>query len=69
LCDLELWFFIGGGGSPEAAPHGSWIYNPLFQVTAGVVGMFIIITVIGESLVWLRGEFREILNELREPWS
>jgi dolichol kinase len=63
--NLVLWFFIGGG-SPETAPHGSFMYNPFFQLAAGVIGMFIIVSVIGEAIVWLTQEISKILSDQRK---
>jgi hypothetical protein len=47
------------GGPEAAAPQGSGFYNLLFQLVAGVVGMLIIVTVIGEAIVWLRREIEK----------
>jgi hypothetical protein len=63
--NLELWFFIGGGGSPETAPRGSGNDNPLLQLVGGVVGMFIIVTVIGEVIVWLKREISKAAGEMK----
>jgi hypothetical protein len=53
---LNFFFFyllsMAPGGPQGAAPPGSWIYNPLVQLVAGVVGMFIIVVVIGEIMNW-----------------
>lgn len=53
--NVVIWMLIGNTiGGPEAgAPPGSWIYNPLFQIMGGIIGMFIIVAVIGEGIVWL----------------
>lgn len=60
--NVVLYFLWGNaiGGPDAAAPKGSWIYNPLFQLAAGAVGMFIIVTVIGETIVWLSQEIRKL---------
>lgn len=50
---------IGGSDAPTP-PGGTLIYNQLFQLVAGVVGMLIIITVIGEVLVWLKQEIEKL---------
>jgi hypothetical protein len=54
------------GGPQGAAPPGSWIYNPLVQLVAGVVGMFIIVVVIGEGMNWLRGRMMKMTGTKKE---
>ena len=61
--NIEFWFLALGRGYP-GADQGSLIYNPLFQVFAGVVAMFIIISVISETIVWLSGEISKLSREI-----
>lgn len=58
VLNFFLWFLWSNaiGGPETAAPPGSLIYNPLFQLFAGVVGMFVMVTLMGETIVWLRQE-------------
>lgn len=60
--DLFLYFIYANAiGGPEAgAPQESLIYNQLFQLAGGVVGMLIIVTVIGEVIVWSRREIEKL---------
>ena len=53
--NIMVYFLLGNAiGGPEAAARpGSWIYNPLVHVVGGVVGMFVFVTVVGESMNWL----------------
>jgi hypothetical protein len=59
--NLFLYFIYTNaiGGPEAAAPQGTLIYNQLFQLVAGIVGMLIILTVIGEMIVWLRREIEK----------
>ena len=64
-----LAYFLWGnavGGPQGAAPQGSLIYNPLVQLVGGVVGMFIIVTVIGEGTNWLSGKIVEMAGTEKE---
>lgn len=63
-----LYFLWGNaiGGPEAAAPPGSLIYNPLVQLVAGVVGMFMIVAVIGEGMNWLGGKIMEITGTEKE---
>jgi hypothetical protein len=54
------------GGPEGKAPPGSLIYNPIVLLVGGVVGMFIIVTVIGEGMNWLRGEIMEMRGPEKE---
>lgn len=67
---LNFFFFyllsMAIGGPQGAAPPGSWIYNPLVQLVAGVVGMFIIVVVIGEGMNWLRGRMMKMTGTKKE---
>jgi len=66
--NLFIWFLwssaIGGPPPEGTSPSDSLIYNPLFQLFAGVVCMFIIVTVIGEAIVWLNGEISKLSREI-----
>lgn len=50
-----LWMVLSNaiGGPEGAAPQGSWIYDPIARMVGGIVGMFIIVTAIGESMNWV----------------
>ncbi len=54
------------GGPEAAAPPGSPIYNPLVALVTGVIGMFIIVTVIGEGMNWLGEKIMEMTGPEKE---
>jgi hypothetical protein len=62
--NLFLYFLWSNaiGGPEAAAPPGSLIYNPLVQLVAGMIGMFIIVAVIGEGMNWLGGKIMEMIG-------
>ena len=62
--NLSIYFLwgIAMSGPEVAAPQGSWVY-PLIWLVAGVVGMFIIVAVIGEAIVWLSQEIRKMKGD------
>jgi hypothetical protein len=68
--NLFIWFLwssaIGGPPPEGTSPPDLYllISNPLFQLFAGVVCMFIIVTVIGEAIVWLNGEISKLSREI-----
>jgi hypothetical protein len=62
--NLFIWFLWSSAIGSPPPDHGSWVYNPLFQLFAGVVCMFIIISVIGEAIVWLNGEISKLSREI-----
>jgi succinate dehydrogenase hydrophobic anchor subunit len=61
--NIFFWLLVLGRSYPGADP-GSLISNPLFQLFAGVVCMFIIVTLIGEAIVWLNGEISKLSREI-----
>ena len=68
--NLFIWFLwssaIGGPPPEGTSPSDSLILigNPLFQLFAGVVCMFILVTVIGEAIVWLNREISKLSREI-----
>jgi hypothetical protein len=44
---------ISAIGGPKPGMEGEWIYNPVVQVIGGIIGMFVMVTVVGESLNWI----------------
>jgi hypothetical protein len=68
--NLFIWFLVSSaisGPPPEGTSPSDLsilIGNPLFQLFAGVVCMFIIVTVIGEAIVWLNGEISKLTEKL-----
>jgi hypothetical protein len=60
-----LWGNAIGGPEAAAAP-GSWIYNPIVQLAGGVVGMFVIVAVVGETMNWLGEKMMEITGTEKE---
>lgn len=57
---LSLFLWSRAIGGPEAAPpQGDWFYNPLVQLVAGAVGMFVIVAAVGEATNWLGEKLME----------
>lgn len=50
------------GGSETAPPQGTWLYNPLVQLVAGAVGMFVIVAAVGEATSWLGEKLMEAIG-------
>lgn len=53
-------FLLAGGAIGQEGPSSSGSYDPTSQIVGGVIGMFIIVAIVGEALVWLSGEIAEI---------
>jgi len=64
LIFYNIYIWLALGRSWPGADQGSLVYNPLFPLIVGVVGMFIIISVIGETIVWLSGEISKLSREI-----
>ncbi|MDH5793105.1 MAG: hypothetical protein OEZ18_00890 [Candidatus Bathyarchaeota archaeon] len=67
--NLFIWFlFVLTMSRPppgsDTAPPPAFLFNSLFHLFAGVVCMFIIVTVIGEAIVWLNGEISKLSREI-----
>jgi hypothetical protein len=68
VLNLFLYFIWSNaiGGPEGGASQGSWIYNPVIQLIAGVAGMFMIVAVAGETINWLGERIIEMTGSEKE---
>ena len=59
--NFVLWmeFSYAIGGPSPGKTGGNWFFSPVGQLVGGTVGMFAIVTAIGESTYWLRKRISE----------
>jgi len=63
--NIYIWLALGDRPQPPGTSSpDSLMHHPLFPLFVGVVGMFVMVTLMGETIVWLRQEISKLSREI-----